>query len=86
MTITSGKHPPYVYLVNTNQGFLLGSNPSRVETGYAEPQIWLIQFATGLRAYGSVPAASNAGLAYDGVLLFSPNSTTTRTTSNLTKA
>src|SRR6202007_1770348 len=59
VTITGGGgKSPFLYMVNTNQAFLVGSD-SKIFAGVGEPQIGPIAFTSGIRGIGTAaPAVS----------------------------
>ena len=83
VTITGGGgHSPYIYLVNQNQAFLVGSDSSTTQAGTAEPQVGPIAFTTGLLALGTqAPAVSGTGVG-DLVETFAATSNTTAVSTN----
>jgi trimeric autotransporter adhesin len=68
VTVTGGNHPAFLYMVDTNHGFLIGTNSPRVETGVGEPQAAPpFTVTSGGRAYGAESPAVSGSLVYSGV-------------------
>jgi hypothetical protein len=68
VTLTGGQHPPFLYMVDTNRGFLIGTNTGRVETGVGEPQAAPpFTVISGGRAFGAESPAVKGSLVYSGV-------------------
>jgi hypothetical protein len=85
VTLTSGHPAPILYMVNTNQAFLVGSD-SRVAAGAGEPlQVGTIAFTSHKDAFGTeAPAVSGSGV-FSGVLTFTANSSTMGTITSETQ-
>jgi len=82
MTIGNAAAPaPVLYLVNTNQAFLVGTN-TVVEFGVAETQVGPIAFATGGRATGSEAPAVSGTQVFDQVAIVTATSNTTANETN----
>ena len=76
VTITGGGgHSPYLYMVNTNQALLVGSD-SNALGGAAEPQVGPIQLTTGMYAGGSDAPAASGTQVFDEVLTVTAGSST----------
>jgi Bacterial Ig-like domain (group 2)/Putative Ig domain len=68
VTVTGGNHPAFLYMVDTNHAFLIGTNTGRVETGVGEPQAAPpFTVISGGRAYGAESPAVSGSLVYSGV-------------------
>jgi len=85
VTLTSGHPAPILYMVNTNQAFLVGSD-SRVAAGAGEPQqVGTIAFTSHNDAFGTeAPAVSGSGV-FSGVLTFTANSSAMGTITSQTQ-
>ena len=85
VTLTSGHPAPILYMVNTNQAFLVGSD-SRVTAGAGEPQqVGTIAFTSHNDSFGTeAPAVSGSGV-FSGVLTFTANSSTMGTITSQTQ-
>jgi hypothetical protein len=68
VTVIGGNQPAFLYMVDTNHGFLIGTNSGRVETGVGEPQAAPpFTVTSGGRAYGAESPAVSGSLVYSGV-------------------
>lgn len=64
----SGSNPPFLYMVDTNHVFIIGTNPARVESGVGEPQAAPpFTVISGGRAFGAESPAVSGSLVYSGV-------------------
>ena len=87
VTLTLGggeNHPPFFYMVNTNQAFLIGSSSSHVEAGVAENQVGPIAAAPGGSAFGTEPPAVSASLMFSGVQTVTAAGSTTASLTSTT--
>jgi hypothetical protein len=63
-----GNNPPFLYMVDTNHAFIIGTNGGRVETGVGEPQAAPpFTVISGGRAFGAESPAVSGSLVYSGV-------------------
>jgi uncharacterized repeat protein (TIGR01451 family) len=60
-------NPPFFYMVNTNQAFLIGSSSGHVNAGVAENQVGPIASGSLGNAFGNEPPAVNGSLIFSGV-------------------
>jgi len=87
VTLTLGggeNNPPFFYMVNTNQAFLIGSSSGHVEAGVAENQVGPIAAASGGSAFGTEPPAVSASLMFSGVQTITAAGSTTASLTSTT--
>ncbi|MGC2322436.1 MAG: SBBP repeat-containing protein, partial [Terriglobales bacterium] len=88
LTLGNGENnPPFFYMVNTNQAFLIGSSSGHVNAGVAENQVGPIANNSFSSAFGTEPPAVSGSLMFSGVLtataINSTNSSLTGTTDDI---
>ncbi len=88
LTLGAGENnPPFFYMVNTNQAFLIGSSSGHVNAGVAENQVGPIANNSFSSAFGTEPPAVSGSLMFSGVLtataINSTNSSLTGTTDDI---
>jgi len=72
VTVTGGNHPPFFYLVGSNQGFAMNFS-SAVQTGYFEPQTatgFSLGSLNGTYAFGVLAPLTNNGSDSTAVVTF----------------
>ncbi len=87
VTLTLGggeNNPPFFYMVNANQAFLIGSSSGHVEAGVAENQVGPIATSSLGSVFGTEPPAVSGSLMFSGVQTITALSSTTASLTSTT--